>query len=233
VVEIQSWERVAVHDDVAHIVDTWLRGYPVAPESRWLDELGQVMKAREVSPGYESSLAMASQEPGDATPERTPSGVPSTRVFLFGVGRERVEQAADAIGLPVDVVNELRGADVVLTTKTHYRRGSQLVRVAENTGKPIYVLRKNTVPQVEQFLKVVAGERPIPGPDDDGGGLMDTALQEAHQAAQRVLNGEKSIELSPQRSYIRRLQHLLAERYHVASVSSGRDPNRRVTFYRA
>ena len=28
VVEIQSWERVAVHDDVARVVDTWLKGIP-------------------------------------------------------------------------------------------------------------------------------------------------------------------------------------------------------------
>ena len=28
VVEIQSWERLAVHSDVAHVVDQWLRGYP-------------------------------------------------------------------------------------------------------------------------------------------------------------------------------------------------------------
>ena len=34
VVEIQSWERLAVHDDVAHVIDQWLRGYPIVPEIR-------------------------------------------------------------------------------------------------------------------------------------------------------------------------------------------------------
>ena len=226
VVEIQSWERVAIHDDVAHVVDTWLRGYIITPETRWLDESGQVMKAREASPIHEAPPALPSLEPDYAIAEGTTDKASMVRVFLFGVGRERVEEAAESAGLPVDVVNELRGADVVLTTKTHYRRGSQLVRAAENSGKPIYVLRKNTLPQVQQFLKIMTREQ-------DDGNAVDAALQEAHEAADRVRNGVKSVDLSPQRAYIRRLQHILAERYHVTSVSSGRDPQRRVTFYKA
>ena len=223
VVEIQSWERVAVHDDVAGIVDSWLRGYPAVPETRWLDESGQVMKAREVGSTAEPPLAAPLEESSDGTAEQKAG---STRVFLFGVGRERAEQASDNAGLAIEVVNELRGADVVLTTKTHYKRSSQLVRAAENAGKPVYVLRKNTLPQVQQFLKTLAREQ-------DDGSLVDSALVEAQGAAERVLNGATSVDLNPQRAYIRRLQHLLAERYHVTSNSSGRDPNRRVTLYRS
>jgi len=223
VVEIQNWERVAVHDDVAKVVDAWLRGYPVAPEARWLSDSGQVMRTREISSPYESPTVSAFQEPQDAKEIQPDAKVADTKVFLFGIGREKVEQAVDSTGLPVDVVRELRGADVVLTTKSHYHRGSQLVRTAENTGKPIYVLRKNTLPQVEQFLRAMSKDR-------DNGSQLEDALQEAQEAAERVLGGVKSVELSPQRAYIRRLQHLLAERYSMASTSSGRDPQRRVTF---
>ena len=47
VVEIQSWEQVAVHDGVAHVVDQWLRGYPIAPVVRSLDEDGEVSEHQE------------------------------------------------------------------------------------------------------------------------------------------------------------------------------------------
>ena len=226
VVEIISWDRVAIHDDVAHVVDMWLRGYPIAPESRWLGESGDVSKVREVGPVQQQPIAVEQPEVSVGASEPVAEKGQSTRVFLFGVGREKIQQASKATGLSVDVMNELRSADVVLTTKTHYRRGSQLVRAAENTGKPIYVLRKNTLPQLEQFLKTMAREQ-------DDGNLVDTALNEAHVGAQRVIEGAKSIELSPQRSYIRRLQHLLAERYSLTSVSSGKEPARHVTFYRS
>ena len=41
VVEIQSWEQVAVHDGVAQVVDQWLRGYPITPVIRSLDGDGE------------------------------------------------------------------------------------------------------------------------------------------------------------------------------------------------
>ena len=43
---------------------------------------------------------------------------------------------------------------------------------------------------------------------------------------------EESVELSPQSSYIRRLQHLIAERSDLSSHSLGRDPERRVKIYK-
>jgi len=47
-----------------------------------------------------------------------------------------------------------------------------------------------------------------------------------------VKSGEESVELSPQSAYIRRLQHLIAERNALSSQSTGKDPNRRVRIYK-
>ena len=161
------------------------------------------------------------------------------RVFLFGVGRDKLETAMVESGTPVQIVNELRRADLVLTTKTHYRRGSQLVRIAEANGKPVYVLRKNSMPQLQDFLRSAVGK----GSRAGGGRApsreeyreepnIERAMQEAEEAANRVLSGEMTVKLSPQRSHIRRLQHMLGQRYNVASTSQGREPDRAVMFYR-
>jgi hypothetical protein len=171
------------------------------------------------------------------------------RIFLFGVGRDKLEAAAAESGTALQIVNELRRADLVLTTKTHYRRGSQLVRIAESSGTPVCVLRKNTMPQLQDFLDTVIkewhggggnGMLPDLGNDEDGppftgqngSPIMEKAMDEAEDAANRVLSGEQTVRLAPQRSYIRRLQHLLGQRYNVASVSQGREPERAVLFYR-
>ena len=61
---------------------------------------------------------------------------------------------------------------------------------------------------------------------------LDQAMMEAEEAAQRVLGGEFSVQLNPQRAYVRRLQHLLAERFRLASTSRGREPERSVLIYR-
>lgn len=281
VVEIQGWDRLAVHDNVAQVVDQWLRGFPIAPEIRSLDEDGEVIRTQEqprvseAQPGSwqpdkrrggRQGIRLAQEQPqrGEITPQvtigtaasvREPEAVlkeSEVRVFLFGVGRDKLEVATAETGIPVKIVNELRKADLVLTTKTHYRRGSQLVRIAETSGTPVCVLRKNTMPQLQEFLGTIIKEWhgggkgqvddfiPDLGNDNDGppftgrhnAPVMEKAMDEAEQAANRVLSGEQTVHLAPQRSYIRRLQHLLGQRYNVASVSQGREPERSVLFYR-
>ena len=56
-------------------------------------------------------------------------------------------------------------------------------------------------------------------------------IEEAETAVEQIFDAGGSVELSPQSAYVRRLQHLLAERYNLASASTGRDPQRRVIFY--
>jgi hypothetical protein len=58
------------------------------------------------------------------------------------------------------------------------------------------------------------------------------ALQEAERAISSVMTGDEEVELSPQNSYIRRLQHQLAQKYSLSSRSLGREPLRRVRIYR-
>ena len=269
VVEIQSWERLAVHDDVANVVDQWLRGYPIVPEIRWLDESGEVQREEEEyrandsapapwqpegrrqprEPGQERKRAFDRDAGRDEAPPRMPrpmgeisaeeaSMVSEVRVFLFGVGRDKLETAMVESGTPVQIVNELRRADLVLTTKTHYRRGSQLVRIAETNGKPVYVLRKNSIPQLQDFLRSAVGKGNrnggrVPVADEpQEAPNIERAMGEAEDAVNRVLSGETTVKLSPQRSHIRRLQHMLGQRYNVASTSQGREPDRAVMFYR-
>ena len=61
---------------------------------------------------------------------------------------------------------------------------------------------------------------------------LKVALGEAEEAVEQVKSGQEAVELSPQSAYIRRLQHLLAERNNLSSQSSGKDPNRRVRIYK-
>ena len=264
VVEIQDWNEVAVHDDVAQVVDQWLRGYPVEPEVRHMNEDGNITltaatRQNEAAPTpwaaneirgrrgrnrngrgqdtYEQYPPERFQDEPDASGSAGPRL--DARIFLFGVSRDKVEAALAERGATAEIVSELRRANVLLTTKNHYRRGSQLVRVAEDNSVPVYVLRKNTVPQVGEFLTSMARDQGIELPPPSGRRKEEAdaeteaaARAEAEEAARRVLSGEFSVQLEPQRPYIRRLQHMLAEEFKLASTSRGRDPQRAVLIYR-
>jgi stage III sporulation protein SpoIIIAA len=253
VIEIQGWQQVAVHEDVADTIDQALRGYQIIPEIRRLDENGNVERAQETprhsegtpgawSPANTSTRKQASLiQAADPTTEARSTRYIDEKVFMFGISRDKLEAAQSETGISIETTNELKLSTIVLTTKTHYRRGAQLVKVAEASGTPVYVLRKNTMPQLIDFLTSLARNKGIdvavssykPGQDTTTSKIsLEHAMQEAEEAAQKVLGGEFSVLLSPQRPYVRRLQHMLADKFSLASTSKGKEPARGVLIYK-
>jgi len=211
VVEIQSWERVSVHANVTETVDAILRGYEVAAEIRELTKEGQ-MQVVALPAQARQKRALEEHRPVAAGRER--------HIYPFGVSRRRLEQAIRQMGMAATIVDQLGDADALITLRNYYRRKPQLLRDAEERGVPIYVIKSNTVLQMEQCVVSMRGER--------GQDPVLSALQEAEEAIGDIMKGRRSAELSPQNAYIRRLQHMLAQRYNLTSRSLGQEPQRRV-----
>lgn len=150
------------------------------------------------------------------------------RIFPYGVARNRLDQAAKRLGVPILVENDVNQAQVVVTLRTHFRKRQRPIIDAENRGTPIYVLRSNTINQMERFLSGLFNLEPA-GPRAHS---EEEALRQTQGAVDAVLNGERWVELSPASSYIRRLQHQMARQANLLSYSYGKDPNRRVRIYR-
>jgi len=219
VVEIQDRDRVAIHPDVGESVDAQLRGQMVATELRWLDEAGEVRVQKE-APAAAKSTA---REKPRVKQRQMP------RLFLFGINRRRLEQVAREVHLGPDIVDKLGDADLLVTSKNYYRRRPQKVRDAETANLPIYVLKNHTPAQFRQFLTMLGGvEHTGPSRPDS----LRLALDEAEDAVSQVKTGQAAVELSPQSAYIRRLQHLIAERGELSSQSLGQEPQRRVRIYK-
>jgi stage III sporulation protein SpoIIIAA len=218
-VEIQDRWKVIVYPGVSDAVDSVLRGQAPQAESRWLDEEGNLQKAA-VTP----TLAGAASHPGtEHGPRSRGNGKESPRLYLFGVNRDLLDDAARERQVPLQIVPDLREANVLLTTRAYYRRKPQKVRDAEARGIPIYVLKNNAPLQMRQCLASLYT------PEKSDG--IQGAMREAEEAIGRIKQGTGQVELSPQASFIRRLQHLLAERNGIFSRSLGRDPERRVAVY--
>ena len=148
------------------------------------------------------------------------------RIYPFGVSRNRLEQAIRETGSSARITDQLEDAEAVITLRNYYRRKPQAVRDAETRNLPIYVLRSNTVAQIEQCL---AGIRENNGHHTDP---VTSAIRETEDAITEVMSEDRQVELAPQNAYIRRLQHQMAQRYNLASRSHGREPYRRVRIFR-
>ena len=249
-VEIQSWNRVAVHADVAKTVDLVLRGRTVTPELRELEPDGTVKRwfqrvsgtpEFEVAPFGEPPRAPQMRRPREREEEVSaePRGTedyapqeslapPLIRVFPFGVSRERLGDAGEDAGINVVVANTVGEADLVLTTKAHYRRRAGAISAAEDQGKPVFVLRRNTMGQIVGFLRQM-----VHGENLDGDDPVSSGTNEAEDGVDQILTGTTDqVELLPQSAMVRRLQHRIAEQAQLRSTSVGRDPKRRVTIRR-
>ena len=256
-VEIVERDQVAVIRDVATAVDAQLRSRPVDREIRERhadgtvtvdvlehdrrDPMLQIPRARS-EPAPPRQLHQPETETATANPLAKGRGTPNrpVRIFPFGVSRNRLEQAIETLGISALIVRDLRDADMVITLRNYYRQRPRPLREAENRGVSIFVLRSNTVVQMANLLKDLLREINV---DEFGSAAsvstgkpsrdeVTQALYETEEAITQVMDGGPPMELQPQSTYIRRLQHQLAERYNLSSRSTGEDPNRRVEISR-
>ncbi len=171
----------------------------------------------------ESAFHLASNPP--ASGERlTP-----VHIYAYGISRNKLEQSAKRLRVPVVVVDDIQDAHVLVTLKTYYRKHQRIVTDAEEHGLPIHVLRANTVSQMEALLSDLFNLYELPA---DGDSSTEAALDETNRAISAVLNGTPSVDLPPASAYIRRLQHDMARKANLVSHSYGKEPRRRVRIFR-
>ena len=166
--------------------------------------------------------AASTEEEGEAVLSVASEPLPTLRVLPYAVSRKRLEQAIRELQLPVIVARDVDESDVVMTLRNEYKQKPTALREAEERGVPIYVLKSNTILQMQASLTSIFSLEVDP---------REAALREAEEAIGVVMKQQEPVELSPQNAYIRRLQHQMAERANLVSRSRGREPFRRVRLY--
>lgn len=248
-IEIQERQRLAVHKDVAESVDAMLRGESMDVELRFRDEAGHVhlehgserteapaMSGRRSSQTLPGPTRRSRQPtPANSNGDRIeatmigPEGPGRTRdVFPYGVARNRLRQAAKKLGVNISIVDDVSDADVLITLKNYYRRRRRVISQAEQRRIPIFVLRANTIVQMENAL-VEVFELETASEEDP----FETAVAEAERAIKRIKAGESSVDLSPAGSSVRRYQHQMARQANLVSHSYGQEPDRHVRIFSA
>jgi hypothetical protein len=251
-IEIQTRDSLAVHTDVAAAVDSLLRGYLQQPERRWRDEESKIHiekapsapKTRQRTShgvegprrrreGFETERAKGSGPSNDFINSATRTGqrrqLDKIRIYPYGVARNRLTNASKRMRVPAELVRDVNEADVLVTLRTYYRKRQRTVIDAEHRGMPVYVLRANTVSQMERFLGDVFNLAAANSGSDQ---TVEDAVSDTQRAIETVLNGERWVELTAASSFVRRVQHKMAKQANLVSHSYGKEPNRRVRIFR-
>jgi len=255
-IEIQDKERLAVHHDVAEVVDRLLRDAPARPELRTRTAAGEV----EIHPSSpfpaglpaagEGSGAggrgeapeharrgergrpwpgLAPQRPAPATAFGPPRTRKLVRIHPYAVSKAKLERAIRKFRAPALIVEDLEGADLVLTLKAQERRQPRRLRDAQARGIPVAIVKSNTIVQIENTLRAALDL----GEPAEIEAADEAALKEVEAGIDEVLGVGAPVELPPRNTYLRRLQHQVVERYGLASESKGEGHYRRVVIYPA
>ncbi len=228
-IEIQDRQQLVVHPNVAEAVDLVLRGNALSPNLRYRDEKGEIQTEQASYPpkernGVRNGRRLPSR-PQREKPAAGPAPGRAVHVYAYGVARNRLIQAARRLNVPVEIVDEPGAAETMVTLKSYYRRRPRAIVDAERRSLPVFVLRANTVAQMENFLidwfRLEVDADPT-----------ERALQEVGKAIHKVLDGKVRVDLAPQPPHLRRKQHEMARQYNLASRSYGKDPRRWVRIYR-
>ncbi len=157
-IELHSRDAFVIHHNVAGSVDAILRGSAVRAESRMRLPDGRVLR----DTNAEARVSVESSLPQPAQSDDAPEDDGRLNVFPFGVSKSRLEHAiANSESDMIRLVRHLAQADVVVTLRSFHRKRARVLRDAEARGVPVYVLRNNTITQMEACLATLLDmERP-------------------------------------------------------------------------
>jgi stage III sporulation protein SpoIIIAA len=215
VVEIVSYAEVIVHSDTASAVDAVLRGDDPRGERRVRGEGGAVTKEEAPPAARPRPTAQAASHE-----RRGPR-----RIYPYALSRDSLERVLRDLGVDARAVSRPEQADVILALKSR-GRDARLERLVAETGAELHWIKRNSTAPMRRALQSVF--HVVGGVDDEEAA---DAVEEAEEAAERVLRDGTAVELTPRRSSLRKLQHLVASRHHLPAESIGREPGRRLVIH--
>ena len=241
VIEILDRNTLAVYKDTAEAVDYILRGWPIRPEIRKVDktyETPQDLKEEATIADIPKEINKLEQK---ISPEHHTDSLKFSfsrekyvedikkgfkKIYLYAVSRTIVEKVIERLDLNAEITRSIDDADIVIAHKNFVKGGAKVLSVANDYRLQIFYVKTNSMAQIQKVLKealdIVETSETLCGYYDDA----ERALDEAKAAINKILAGEKDVELTPQNQHIRKLQHELVEQHNLESKSIGEGNNR-------
>lgn len=247
VIEILDRNTLAVYKDTAEAVDYILRGWPIRPEIRKVDKIYEA-KAEEAAPivkpepepnslseikdGIHKLENKISKEPVDSlkftfSRKKYVDEVKKfKKIYLYAVSRTIVEKIIERLDLNAEITRNLDDADIVIAHKNFAKGGAKILSTANDYRLQVFYIKTNSMAQIQKVLKdaldISETSETLCGYYDDA----ERALDEAKAAINKILAGAEHVELQPQSSHIRKLQHELVEQHNLESKSIGEGAER-------
>ena len=225
VIEIIDRNTLAVYPDTAEAVDCILRGWPIKPEIRKVDQsmpsaiVDKINKLDEKVNQASDSLKFSFSRQ-----QYVKQAKKKKKIYIYAVSRSIVDKAIERLNLDAELTKNIDDADIIIAHKNFAKGGNKILSIANEYRLPIYYVRSNSTSQVQKVLKEALNI------EDDNVCVFhdetEEALDEAKEAIKKVLEDGEDVELSPQNTQIRKMQHELVEQHNLSSESVGEGSER-------
>ena len=234
VIEIIDRNTLAVYKNTSEAVDYILRGWPIRPELRKVDKQYTDSQVGVPIVKQETPVVQEIQTPEEnqmnfsfSRQKYCEQNKPLRKLYLYAVSRTIVEKTIERLNFNVEITRNVDDADIVLAHKNFAKGGAKVLNTAKEYRAQIFYVKTNSMAQIQKVLKDALDLRPYDNPEDVGFcDESEQALDEVKDAIKKVQDGALCVELTPQNTQIRRLQHELVEQYGLQSTSIGEGENR-------
>ena len=226
VIEIIDRNTLAVYRNTAEAVDYILRCWPIRPEIRKVDkEYTNVSVESMVLPEPVKTETAEDNKMNFSfsRPKYCEQNKPIKKLYLYAVSRTIVEKLIERMDFNVEITRNVEDADIVIAHKNFAKGGAKILSTAKEYRAQIFYVKTNSMAQIQKVLKDALDIRPedISETDNSFSDETDSALDEVKSAIKKIEDGALMVELAPQNTQIRKLQHELAEQYGFQSTSIG------------
>jgi predicted RNA-binding protein Jag len=235
VIEIIDRNTLAVYKNASEAVDYILRGWPIRPELRKVD------KTYSFSEGTPQEKAPTVIDKINALDEKIehPESLKFSfsrqkyveevkkfkKIYLYAVSRSIAEKVIERLDLNAEITRNLDDADIVIAHKNFIKGGAKVLSTAEENRLQIFYVKTNSMAQIQKVIKDALDIAEV-NDRHTFYDITEKALDEAKSAIEKILAGSGDIELKPQSTHIRKLQHELVEQHNLESKSIGEGESR-------
>lgn len=231
VIEIIDRNTLAIYKDTAEAVDYILRGWPIKPEIRKVDQTYDVKPpepVQKISPiepkvmaNHTDSLKFSFSRQDYVNEVKG-----FKKIYIYAVSRSIVDKVIERLDLNAEITRNIEDADIVIAHKNFAKGGAKILSTAQDYRIQVFYVKTNSMAQIQKVMKEALGIQEtseiLQGYYDDA----ERALDEAKAAIAKILEGAEDVELTPQNQKIRKLQHELVEQHNLASQSVGEGEER-------
>ena len=243
VIEIIDRNTLAVYKNTAEAVDYILRGWPITPEIRKVDENYDVKPEEPENKIMDKVNELDSRAGSANSPlnfsfnrQKYVDDVKNhKKIYIYAVSRSIVDKIIERLDINAEIVRNVEDADFVIAHKNFAKGGTKVLAVANEYRLPVYFVRTNSMSQIQKVLKDALHLTQEQVYEHKYTGYMDEAelaLDEAKAAIAKVMEGAETVELQPQPKNIRKLQHELADAHNLMSTSEGEGASRHLRIFR-